>query len=312
MTAILLQNNAGSVPVYLETSACTAAAGLVSTDVTASLKKATSTSFASKSLAPIVAATAAIGSGANGTVTVAVPGEAGNTYTVEVTVPAGTSPLTFSFAGTAIGVHLAVNSGVPDNTQNTATLVAAGLNALSPGVISATASGTGASPLTVAAGPTALTGGSDGDFIDLGSGWYQVNLSASDTSVTGQLLLRIAGPSIKTSITSCYVSAAVPAPTVTTLTVPTTVIYGYLYNTDGTPVVNAAINAKCLAAPAIMHPGQEGLAVNSDLITTKSDSTGYFTLSLLTGAQVEVFIPVSNYRRVISVPSTSENLFDIP
>lgn len=312
MTAILLQNTAGSVPVYLETSACTSATGLVSTDVTASLKKSTSTSFTSKSLAPIVSATAAIGSGANGTVTVSIAGEIGNTYTVQVTVPAGTSPLSCTFIGTAITVALAVNSGVPDNTQNTATLIAAALSALSPTVLTATASGTGASPLTVAEGPTALTGGSDGDFIDLGSGWYQVNLSTSDTSVTGQLLLRIAGPSIRTSITSCYVSAAVPEPTVTTLTVPTTVVYGYLYNTDGSPVVNAAINAKCLAAPAIMHPGQEGLSVNSDLITTKSDATGYFTISLLTGAQVEVFIPVANYRRVISVPSTSSNLFDIP
>lgn len=311
MTALLIANNAGNVPVYLETSACSPALGLVSTDVTASIRKYGSTSFTLKTLAPIVSATNTIGSGVDGTVTVSVPGVAGNSWTVEVVVPLGTSPLAVTVVGTAITVNLAVVSGVPNNVANTATLVAAAIDAASA-LVTATASGTGASPLTIAEGPKTLTGGSDGDFIELGNGYYQVNLSASETNTAGQLLVRISGASIKTAIVDAYVSAEVPVPTPTLLTIPQTAITGYVFDPTGTPYQNAVVNVRTLAQPTVVHPGQEGISVSTSLMTTKTDSTGYFTISLITGTQVEFFIPAVNYRRVITVPATTANIFDIP
>jgi hypothetical protein len=105
---------------------------------------------------------AAIGTGANGTVTLSTTadGASTNSYTVEVVVPAGTGTLFVDKAGSAITVHLAVNSGVPVVTSNSASMVASAINQSGLGFV-AIASGTGADSLGSAEGPTAFTGGSD-------------------------------------------------------------------------------------------------------------------------------------------------------
>lgn len=109
--------------------------------------------------------TATIGSGTNGTVTITAKdngtyaGSLGNGINVAVVVPTGTSSLSASFnSGTkTITVDLDVTGGVPNNAANTATLVAAAIGvALTD--FSATASGSGVSPLT-GAQTTMLTGG---------------------------------------------------------------------------------------------------------------------------------------------------------
>jgi hypothetical protein len=106
-------------------------------------------------------ATADIGSGANGTVTVtadgANAGSAGNAFTIQVTSPAGTAALAVGVAGSVVTVALAVNAGVPDAAQNTATLIAAAVTAEAG--FTASASGTGSAALTGAEGPTSFTGG---------------------------------------------------------------------------------------------------------------------------------------------------------
>lgn len=106
-------------------------------------------------------ATAAIGSGGNGTVTITADGDLvgsdGNGYTVAVTVPSGTSSLDVSLSGNELTVALDVTAGVPNAGANTATLVAAAIDALDD--FSAVASGTGADPLSSAEGPTQFTGG---------------------------------------------------------------------------------------------------------------------------------------------------------
>jgi hypothetical protein len=108
-----------------------------------------------------VAATAAIGAGADGTVTVTVDtaGAGGNAYTVEVVEGVGNNqPLAAAINGTAITVTLATDAGgLPDDAANTATLIAAAVHALTG--VSAAASGTGNDPISAAEGPTSFTGG---------------------------------------------------------------------------------------------------------------------------------------------------------
>lgn len=110
-------------------------------------------------------ATATIGAylGVNGTVNItadgANEGATGNSWTVAVTVPVGTSPLSVTAAGNALTVNLAVIAGVPDPLANTAALVAVEINNLLG--FSAVATGTGASSLNVAEGPTAFAGGTN-------------------------------------------------------------------------------------------------------------------------------------------------------
>lgn len=93
------------------------------------------------------------------------PGAPGNSITVQVTVPAGTSGLAVSVSGLAITIALAVNAGVPVGASNTATLIAAAVNgsaAASALVRAFLPAGSGAGSLSTASGPTALSGGSQG------------------------------------------------------------------------------------------------------------------------------------------------------
>lgn len=111
---------------------------------------------------PTANATAAIGSGLDGTVTATADGTGyagatGNTLSIEVVLPAGTTPLSAAIVSNAITVSLDVTAGVPNAVANTATLVAAAVGALA--AVSAVASGTGADSLAAAEGPTAFQGG---------------------------------------------------------------------------------------------------------------------------------------------------------
>lgn len=111
-------------------------------------------------------ATAVIGSDADGTVTLSLDGvgDSGNSYTVEVTVPGGTTALTASILGTDITVALDVTAGSPTASANTATLIAAEITSSIAGV-SATASGDGTTEITSAEGPTAFSGGEARDVL---------------------------------------------------------------------------------------------------------------------------------------------------
>jgi hypothetical protein len=164
-------------------------------------------------------ATATIGSGANGTVSItadnALAGAVGNTWNVQVFVPSGTSPLTVNTVGTTLQVLLDVTLGVPNAAANTATLIAAAISALPN--FSAAASGTGVTPLSVAEGPNAFSGGTEnvirqlswngGPLVSVNSpGTYILRRGGSGsgagcspkllTSALGQdyIVVRVAGP----------------------------------------------------------------------------------------------------------------------
>ncbi len=106
-------------------------------------------------------ATVVIGSGADGTVTITADednaGDCGNLFAVIVQVPTMDGPLSVSVSGNNLIVNLGITGGSPDPALNTATLVAAAIDALAD--FSAVASGTGATALSVAEGPIAFLGG---------------------------------------------------------------------------------------------------------------------------------------------------------
>lgn len=111
-------------------------------------------------------ATADIGAGANGTVTVRGSGQligaAGNSATVSVVVPGGTSSLSVSTTTTTVTVNLAVNAGVPIPAENTALLIAEAVSFTRD--FRGVASGDGSASISAAEGPTSLTGGADNFF----------------------------------------------------------------------------------------------------------------------------------------------------
>ncbi len=302
MSTQLVQNTSGSIVFFLETETGDPATGLSFSDLIISYRKSGG-SFTSKILA--TSALTVIGTGANGSVSLEVdtPGAAGNVWTVDVTVPVGTSPLTVTSVGTAITVALAVSGGVPVPLSNTATLIAAEINSEVSGV-TATASGTGADSLSLAETET-FSGGID-YLEDLGSGFYELDFLATELDTAGPFHVRVTGSTVRSIVVSGYVLVSAPTTSTDAGPVPpTTTIFGYVYNVDGSPLAGTTISARTLTVPATYVGG----VLSTRLVTAKTDSTGYFTLDLLTGSTVQVNVPAASYRRTFVVPSTSTSLF---
>jgi len=152
------------------------------------------------------------------------------------------------------------------------------------------------------------------NFTDLGSGFYEVDLTASNVDTLGSLYLSFTGATIKTSLVVAAValSAAVPPVPPAPYVPQTTTIFGYVYDQKGSPSAGVSVLVRMITKPAIVHPLDQGILITEKFITTSTDASGFFSLDLLTGTQVEVLIADANYRRVITVPVTSSNLFDIP
>jgi len=308
MPTTLLQSTAADVSVFLETLGGSGATGVVSAAISAKIKKASDPFFTPLALTDAGNAAATVGTGVDGTVTLEVPGTAGNLYTVAVTVPGGTSPLTVTKSGATLTIALAVSVGIPVTASNTAALVATAVNALG-GEIVATASGTGADSLSLAEGPTTLTGGTDGSLTALGSGFYSISLTSANTDTVGNLYLQVTGAGLRSLAEGFYVAAATSLGATTT---PTTEVFGTILNVSGQPVVGAAVTFKPVPVPTIVHPGNFGLGIDSSIITVTTDTDGYFVASLITGTAVVVSIPVLGYSRTIRVPaSASSDLFSL-
>ena len=155
---------------------------------------------------------------------------------------------------------------------------------------------------------------SGANFTDLGNGFYEVDLVAGDTDTLGSLYLSFTGASIKATLLVGYVAVATTAPPVPApaFTPPVTNIFGYVYNSAGQPQEGANVVARVVQQPTVLHPTSDGILIGSDFLTASTDATGFFTLSLLTGASVEFIISDANYRRIVTVPGSASNLFDIP
>ena len=101
---------------------------------------------------------------------------------------------------------------------------------------------------------------------------------------------------------------ATTALTESTPTVSTCIVKDHILDLGGSAVVNVAISARLLSLPVLVS----GVAVEDKVISAKTDANGFFQLTLLQGAIVDIVIPAVGYRRTITVPSsTSANLFEI-
>lgn len=149
------------------------------------------------------------------------------------------------------------------------------------------------------------------NFVEIGGGTYDIVLSASETDTLGNMYARVTGATVLTALVSVYVAATVPVNPTSSLSVGTTALFGYIVGLNGQPVSGAAVSARVLSTPSIGYAGAEEYVMTTSLVTTKSGTDGFFSLSLVTGADVDVYISATNYRRTLKVPSTSQNIFDI-
>ena len=150
------------------------------------------------------------------------------------------------------------------------------------------------------------------NFIEIGLGTYQVNLAVGDTDTLGNLDLRISGATIQTYLITSFVAESVPTTPTTTPDLPTTAIFGFVRGPDNVPKANASVSYRILSLPSIVNPNGDAVLLSAELVTVLTDSEGFWTLPIISGAVVDFFIPASSYRRTITVPAATTSLFQIP
>jgi hypothetical protein len=152
---------------------------------------------------------------------------------------------------------------------------------------------------------------------DAGQGAYVLALDPGDTDTPGALFVLLEGaphlvPLILPRLCECEVVPAPQAHAARTDLERTTLV-GQIVGLDDRPVGRAAVTARLLQVPLVLA----GVAVASDPILTQSDDDGFFALSLLAGATVDLEIPVLRFRRTMVVPQAPApgvpvRLFAIP
>jgi hypothetical protein len=146
------------------------------------------------------------------------------------------------------------------------------------------------------------------NFIEQGNGVYEIIFTAAELNTVGTFTVVVTGVDIDQSTT---IAQVVPADEVSSsVSLQTCVVTGHVTLPTGAPFVGAAVSARIIGMPSIE---QSQAVVTDDLVTAQTNENGEFFLTLIRLADVEVFIPVANYRKRLVVPNAaSAELFDIP
>lgn len=156
------------------------------------------------------------------------------------------------------------------------------------------------------------------EFRENGNGVYEILFSASDLAVVGSFLYVVNGngalpsPAVRQFVGQALVESS-SSYTPGTISLSTNVITGNLVDLHAHALIGEAVSARIVSAPAIEGITPNIGGVGMDIVSTQTDSAGFFALELIQGAVVDIVIPVINYRRTLTVPAnSSDKLFDIP
>lgn len=156
------------------------------------------------------------------------------------------------------------------------------------------------------------------DFREIGLGIYEILFSSAELDTLGSFLYVIVGngslplPEIKQYVGQADVQSA-SAFTPGTVALPLNTLTGNLIDLGGQALTGVAVSARVLSAPTILGTTPNIGGVDTSVISTKTDTGGFFALSILQGAVVDITIPRMNYRRTLTVPANGTDiLFDIP
>jgi hypothetical protein len=147
------------------------------------------------------------------------------------------------------------------------------------------------------------------NFTELGNGVYTIGFTTAELNTLGSFVVVVQGASIDQSTTVAQI-VAVPVSS-TAPTVQTCTLTGSVTDLSGNPQPGIAVTAVPLGKPSIE---QYSVALTDTGVSVTTDANGVFFITLARLADVEIFIPAVNYRRLITVPNTSSaNLFtEIP
>jgi hypothetical protein len=156
------------------------------------------------------------------------------------------------------------------------------------------------------------------DFREIGLGVYEILFASAELNTLGTFIYAINGngalplPAIKQFVGTAFVEDAAGF-TPGTITLPTNILTGNLMGLNGVALSGEAVTAKILSAPNIVGTLPNLGGIGTDMVSTVTDSGGFFALEILQDTVVDVVIPAINFRRTLTVPANStDSLFDIP
>jgi hypothetical protein len=148
------------------------------------------------------------------------------------------------------------------------------------------------------------------DLTELGDGVYKIAFTALELDTAGTLVIKVNAATIDQSVTLVTVLAAGTVGS-GAASLQTCIITGNVSDASGAPVQGAAVIATLLGKPSIE---QNTALLADETISVKTDANGEFFMPLVRLADVEIFIPLANYKRTVVVPNqATANLFtEIP
>lgn len=156
------------------------------------------------------------------------------------------------------------------------------------------------------------------DFQENGNGVYEILFSGTELNTEGSFIYVVQGngalpsPAVRQFVGQASVQSSASY-TPGSISLSTNVLTGNLIDLHGDPLIGEAVSARVLSAPTVMGTSPNVGGVGSDTVSTQTDYAGFFALEVLQGAEVDITIPVVNYRRTLTVPSnTTDTLFDLP
>lgn len=138
------------------------------------------------------------------------------------------------------------------------------------------------------------------NFTEIGSGVYNILFTgASELTVLGSFVFVVTGASITEFVGLVNVVASAADTIATSL--PTCVVTGHIGDLTGAPIAGASISVRVTGLPTLIS----NVGLTDKLITAVTDNNGVFSIELIRLASVDVFIPMLNYRRSITVPNVA-------
>jgi len=134
-----------------------------------------------------------------------------------------------------------------------------------------------------------------GSWLALGHGVYSLRLDPEDLPEPGSMSVLLQGE-FEPALTSFRVVSRLQS---SATDVMLTTLVGRVVGVDGKPKAKAPVVAKLASAPPV-YVG--GAAVGPEPITVETDEHGDFSMSLVTGAQVQVTIQAVNWAKQFVVP----------
>jgi len=156
------------------------------------------------------------------------------------------------------------------------------------------------------------------DFRENGNGVYEILFSAQELDTTGSFIYTVnsngglPAPAIKQFIGQAFIQSSSQY-TPGSIALDTNILTGNLIDLQSHAMVGESVSARVLSAPVVMGSDPNIGGVGCGMVSTTTDSSGFFALEVLQGAEVDIVIPAINYRRTLTVPSNqTDKLFEIP